>query len=282
MTLCAACHEKESSFDPYLCAECAKALSINELNVQEAYTFSFNCARVYLKMLLEDMKERGEIWPEGQYTHIYNAPAVHFYNARRFNYFSRLAQRVEHLEGDYVECGVGNGQSLLFLTTLAFDSLMPRNIWGFDSFAGPQKITDGDLTEEGTFWKPVESDYENAVQKFINSLTFYGLPGIWVNSHLTVIRGYFERSLKEYTGDSIALLHLDCNYHDSYASCLEQLWPKVVRGGIVMVDEYVNTFDSLRFPGARRAIDEFLLNTGEIIKRDKMYGKFFFIKGDCK
>src|SRR3990167_4848425 len=278
MTLCVACHEKESAFDPYLCAECADALQINEHSVLEAYTFAFNCARVYLRTLLDEMKERGEIWPEGKYTHIYNAPTVHFHNARRFNYFSRLAQKVQHLEGDYVECGVGNGQSLLFLATLAFDSIIPRNVWGSDSFAGPQKITDGDLTEEGTIWRPEKSDYEHAVRGFINSLTFYGLPGVWVNSHLTVVRGYFEHSLKEYTGDSITLLHLDCNYHASYSSCLEQLAPKVVRGGIIMVDEYSGTFDKLHFPGAKRSIDKFLAETGEVIERDPQYGKYFYIK----
>lgn len=57
-----------------------------------------------------------------------------------------------------------------------------------------------------------------------------------------------------YDGGAIALLHLDVDLYESYKTALDWLWPFVSPGGIVTFDEY----RSEAFPGATRAIDEFL------------------------
>ena len=52
------------------------------------------------------------------------------------------------------------------------------------------------------------------------------------------------------------MLHLDCDLYESYKISLTNLYDKVVAGGIIMFDEY----DDQRWPGARRAIDEFFMD----------------------
>jgi len=54
---------------------------------------------------------------------------------------------------------------------------------------------------------------------------------------------------------------IDCDLYDSYLQSLNFIWPKLILGGIIQVDEYY----SLKFPGARIACNEFL--------RDKKFSK---------
>ncbi len=72
------------------------------------------------------------------------------------------------------------------------------------------------------------------------------------------MQGYFEDTLPRYQG-SIALLHLDCDLHQSYKTCLDMLYSRVMPGGVIMFDEYEDT----NFPGAQKAINEFFTDKSE-------------------
>ena len=96
---------------------------------------------------------------------------------------------------------------------------------------------------------------------------------------MVVTPGFFSETLKDYKGEQVAILHLDVNFYDSYRVCLEEFYPRVANGGVVIFDEYGNSLDHQHFAGAKRAIDEYLSGTGEIVRRDKMYGKWYVVKG---
>jgi hypothetical protein len=49
----------------------------------------------------------------------------------------------------------------------------------------------------------------------------------------------------------IALLHLDGDYYDSTMLVLTELYPQVVPGGVLAIDDYQHWL------GCRRAVDEF-------------------------
>ena len=58
--------------------------------------------------------------------------------------------------------------------------------------------------------------------------------------------------------NKIALLHLDGDLYDSINAPLQNLWQKVVIGGLIIIDDFLfekNGED--RFPGARIAVTEF-------------------------
>ena len=59
-------------------------------------------------------------------------------------------------------------------------------------------------------------------------------------------------SLEKNTHARFSLVHLDMDVYEPTSSALTDLWPRIVRGGIVVIDDY-NTVG-----GATRAIDEFL------------------------
>ena len=76
----------------------------------------------------------------------------------------------------------------------------------------------------------------------------------------------------------IAILHLDINLYSGYKACLENLFPKVVSGGVVLFDEYMNKTEAADCPGAKKAIDEYFAGKPYKIQRDELYGKYFVVK----
>ena len=273
---CVLCGKHESDFDAYLCKECAKEFQVDSSNLRQFYGFLARTGKSYLSSYLATVTD-----PTRPHNYIFSAPAASFHHARRFNFFGRMAELVRGVPGDIVECGVENGQSLMYWLSIAFDELTPRNVWGFDSFTGPEKLGMPDANADGDVSTPKPTAYTHSVECFINALNGYGLPALWTNSHMVVTPGFFSETLKNYRGEKIAILHLDCNYYESYRVCLEELYPHVAEGGVIVFDEYSNSLDNLHFAGAKRAIDEYLatINDGTTIRRDKMYGKFYCIKG---
>lgn len=200
-------------------------------------------------------------------------------SAVTFLYQKRLFDRIRHLEGDIVECGVGKGRTLLFWTLLCYDEGRQRHIWGFDSFEGFPEPTEEDASPRNA--QKGEWDV-TSIQKIHELLVSAGLSYHWICSTITLIQGFFEESLAKYAGERIALLHIDADLYQSYKTVLETLYDKVEKGGIIALDEYMGTFDHYNFPGAKKAVDEFLAERGlEVdIVRDPASDKYYFVKPD--
>jgi len=71
---------------------------------------------------------------------------------------------------------------------------------------------------------------------------------------------------------------LDCDLYQSYKTCLETLFPLVQTNGIIAFDEYVNTMQLASFPGAQKAIDEYLGERLSLILSDKETGQYYLVK----
>jgi len=78
-------------------------------------------------------------------------------------------------------------------------------------------------------------------------------------SNISLIAGPFEETMTDTASgpDTIAAAILDCDLYGSYLTSLAYIWPRLSPGGIIYLDEYY----SLKFPGARIAVDEFFEGT---------------------
>lgn len=177
---------------------------------------------------------------------------------------------VEHLieskiEGDFVEVGVWKGGSVASML-LALNRLgTQRTFHLYDTFSGmtsPLSV-DLDLTgrlslREGDNLAPLDE-----CKRVISTVT-----------------GYDEKYLEYHVGDimkckkfpdKIALLRLDTDFYDSTKHELEHMYPNVVKGGIVIIDDYGH------FQGCRKAVDEFLAVHPEVrIEKIDYTGIWFF------
>ncbi len=195
--------------------------------------------------------------------------------AQRFLYYARMLSLVRSVEGDIVECGVGRGRSLLMFAYLMKDEGRGRKLWGFDSFEGFPEPTSEDVSMRGT--KKGDKDI-HTITSVLDFLRGGGLDEEFIRSQITLIKGFFNESLSKYRGEKIALLHLDGDLYESYKDPLRILYPRVVEGGVVLFDEYLNTTEHAKFPGAQKAIDEFFGEEVSAIKRDHATGKYYLIK----
>ncbi|MEK7658893.1 MAG: TylF/MycF/NovP-related O-methyltransferase [Patescibacteria group bacterium] len=193
----------------------------------------------------------------------------------RYFYMQRLFDRASGLKGDIVECGVGNMHTFNALATFLRDADLPKKLWGFDSFEGFPYPSLYDQSPRNA--KKGELKYIEA-EDVAKILVVLGFKNYWIDSHIKIIKGFFQDTLPSCGISEISFLHLDVDLYNSYKICLEQLFPKVVKGGVVLFDEYDNGNENYKFPGAKKAIDEYFRDTKYKLSRDKLTGKYFLIK----
>ena len=181
--------------------------------------------------------------------------------AEHFLYFNRCFGMIRKLDGDIVECGVALGRSLMMFAFLVKDSGGGRHLYGFDSFEGFPEPSFEDRDDSPESRKRNVQKGQNktplniAWQLLLNNLTDMrgNRDEQFTNKHITLIKGYFNQTLINYPGKQIALLHIDCDLYEGYLTVLETLYHRVVKGGLILFDEY----DVKAFPGAAKAVDCF-------------------------
>jgi hypothetical protein len=70
------------------------------------------------------------------------------------------------------------------------------------------------------------------------------------------VAGPVEQTIPKQVPDQIALLRLDTDWHESTRHELEHLYPRLVDGGILIVDDYGH------WQGARKAVDNYFGDHG--------------------
>lgn len=202
-------------------------------------------------------------------------------------YFNFIKNNFANLKGNIFEFGVFKGKSLL-ATALLLKSLgSEKKIYGFDSFSGfPSYDEKDDLNQFKILYesKKISKKHYNDVLRNINIRTIYlqeksklnieniSNSGDFSNcnyeilqkkinflklDNIEIIKGNFEDTLKdiEKFGEAMCCL-IDCDLYDSYKLTLPKAWANTTKGGMIYLDEYY----SLKFPGAKIAVDEFIKN----------------------
>jgi O-methyltransferase len=71
------------------------------------------------------------------------------------------------------------------------------------------------------------------------------------DTNVEFVKGDVAETLLVHGPDSISVLRLDTDFYVSTRIELERLYPKLSRGGVIIVDDYGS------YEGSRRATDEF-------------------------
>jgi hypothetical protein len=190
-------------------------------------------------------------------------------------HFNRLVEKISHVDGDVVECGVASGSSLATLTSLLKAHGQARQVWGFDSWTGLPSPSGADLGDASIAVRGMFS--QTSTMQVRDELLAYGLTVDEIAQTVRLVPGLFSETLRAYNG-RVALLHVDVDLYQSYLDCLTNLWPQVEVGGIVAFDEYG---EPDLWPGARRAVDEFLAThsaNATDLHHDEASGKWWVIK----
>jgi hypothetical protein len=170
------------------------------------------------------------------------------------NHFNHLSENV--VEGDIVECGIGNGQTLSYiLFNLIYNKKhISRKYIGFDSFEGFPEPSKEDNSQRN----PKKGEWNHTNEEFvINNLNDLGFEEKHYKK-IKFIKGFYERTFEQEKKNitNISLLHIDCDLYSSTKISLETWFDKVEKNGLIVFDEYLNS--AIKFPGAVKAIDDFL------------------------
>jgi O-methyltransferase len=160
--------------------------------------------------------------------------------------------------GDLVECGVWRGGAVMAAAlTLAQLGVRDRRIFLYDTFSGMPPPTDADwrpdLDPRELFARrrtgPGSSDWCRAgVDEVRRNLASLPYP----DRLFELVEGRVEDTIPGTLPDSIAILRLDTDWYESTRHEMEHLMPRLVPGGVLILDDYYN------WTGSRRAVDEYL------------------------
>jgi hypothetical protein len=175
-----------------------------------------------------------------------------------------LYKAVEHvirhdIPGDFVECGVWRGGSVMMMALALQGFGATRRIHCFDTFEGMPPPTSADVRHEtgedaaeilarvpkedgDHMWAMAALDL---VRQNVGS-TGYPTDLVWYH------KGLVEETVPAYAPETISLLRLDTDWYESTKHELMHLYPRLASGGVLIIDDYGF------WRGARRATDEYL------------------------
>lgn len=182
-------------------------------------------------------------------------------------------------EGVYVECGVAAGAQIIAMaygapnkTIYAFDSFegipLPSN--RDDQMPGIKMLTEAEqkslpdpgkqkLETTGATSVSEHSFYENIISAFhgnFDKIIFpFNKPKY---KNVNSIKGWFEETTIGFKHD-IVILRLDGDLYNSTLVCLQNLYPKVIKGGIVIVDDW-------ELKGCRDAVYDYFTSVKDVCK----------------
>jgi hypothetical protein len=179
-----------------------------------------------------------------------------------------LYQAVRHvaatgLEGDFVETGVWRGgSSMLAALTLARAGAQPRRLWLYDTFEGMPEPSQHDVDHTGrsaaTEWEQHPGHLSDDIScEASREQVEQALVGAGLDlDQFAFVKGKVQDTIPAQAPERISLLRLDTDWYESTRHELEHLYPRLVPGGVLLLDDYGH------WEGSRRAVDEYFAAEG--------------------
>jgi len=141
-------------------------------------------------------------------------------------------ESVKALPGDFAECGVNRGGLSRAIVEHPSWAAANRRFYLLDTFQG---FDPRFLPEDIDHWR-----YPDVYAEVVS--TFSKFPGV------EIVRGAVPDTLNEVKSNQFAFVHIDMNAAVPEVAALEFFWPKIVSGGILILDDY-------GFPGHQEQLD---------------------------
>lgn len=157
-----------------------------------------------------------------------------------------MALKYADTPGVYIECGVAAGAQIIAMAAGAPN----KTIYAFDSFQGIPLPSNKDDQIPGIAMlsKTQQSLLPDPGKQVLESTGATAVPLKDVVEHIKnsgvkiekiyFIEGWFEETLTEFDCPPISILRLDGDLYNSTYVCLKYLYPKVIEGGLVIIDDF--------------------------------------------
>ena len=173
-----------------------------------------------------------------------------------------LYKMTSQVPGEIVECGVFKGASLVRFAMFRDLSGNPfrKKIIGFDTFGKfPETEFQQDKIPREHFLNYAGSESISRKQ-LIDVLKHKG-----INKFIELVEGNILKTVPAYLNSHpelrISLLNLDTDIYEPAVTILECLYPRIVKGGILLLDDYGS------FPGETKAVNDYFKTKNAEMKK---------------
>ena len=177
-----------------------------------------------------------------------------------------LCRIIDHIlqnkiPGDFVECGVWRGGSSMIAAMKFKEHESNRKLWLYDTYEGmPPPDDSADISYDG----------QKASATLLNEEPIKQSSLVWAigslkeveknlfstqypQENILLIKGEVEKTIPgDHMPTLISVLRLDTDWYSSTLHELMHLYPLVVQGGFIIIDDYGH------WRGAKTAVDEYL------------------------
>ena len=174
-----------------------------------------------------------------------------------------IIQSIKHIHknninGDFVECGVWRGGNLILFKIISEKLNLKRHIYAFDTFEGMPVPGKKDFDLKNINARKIFDKYKNKnikwcysdLEEVKNNIAKFDPK---YTDTFKFIKGKVEDTLLENDNlpKEISLLRLDTDFYESTKKELEILYPRLVSGGVLIIDDYGH------WKGSKKAVDEY-------------------------
>lgn len=188
-----------------------------------------------------DYRAIGTDWPEKAHTMV---------GVKRLQNLAELSQKVidARIPGDLIETGVWRGGCCILMRgILAANEERHRKVYVADSFEGlppPSEGVEADREDKHHTYTQLRVSQEEVAANFAK----YGL----LDDQVIFLKGWFKDTLSTIDPKTrFAVLRLDGDMYESTMDALVMLYPKLSRGGYIIIDDYGCV------PGCKQAVEDY-------------------------
>jgi O-methyltransferase len=170
------------------------------------------------------------------------------------------------IEGDIVECGVAAGGSMMVAALTLMSVHSERRLYLYDTFAGMTEPGETDVDFAGNkAWR----EWKGCERRDHNAWCYASLPTVKANvagtgypqDRVHYVVGPVQETIPALVPERIALLRLDTDWYESTWHELAHLYPRISRGGVLIIDDYGH------WRGCRKAVDEYFAKSPPLLHR---------------
>jgi O-methyltransferase len=225
-------------------------------------------ANYFLKILGSDIKlvKSFKFEPEKRKEGLDWPPLAHtMVGLRRLDNIQFCVEDVikRNVPGDLIETGVWRGGASIFMRgVLKAYNILDKNVWLADSFEGlPPPNSEKYPNDRGDIHHKIKY-LAVSMEEVKTNFEKYDL----LDDKIKFLKGWFKDTLPNAPIDKLSVIRLDGDMYESTINSLESLYPKLSKGGYLIVDDYA-------LPNCRKAVHDYRKANNikdEIVKIDSI------------
>ncbi len=216
--------------------------------------------------------ERMELYYEG----LQKAKIEWTDNFSKQNRYFSMQQMLHHvlkkgLMGDVAECGCWKGHSTYIISKILTDFSFSGKFHVFDSFEGG--LSNKNPEDKNLRKKQTEESIQKEKEMFASTIEELKASTEGFD-FIEIYKGWIPERFHEVDQNQFIFVHLDVDLYQPTLDSLKFFFPRLLKGGVIVLDDYALT----QFPGAKKAVEEFLETVDVDLFYEVPLGSCFLIK----